>query len=183
MSPSFTPEALRSIGEDLELRGIRTFLMRCEADFFIVDGGYQSPPAATPVSLHYSLKDIAELDRKAKERNDCLSGTRSFIYLPEILWSLENYVHDKGARLLSVSNIASTETMPLIDIEYETVQGDLAVDRLRSAAIYALCVRDHKRRRRRQDLNDNRYTRFSSLQEKASGFLTMISEVKAGYRR
>jgi hypothetical protein len=40
--------------------------MRCEADFFIVDGGYQSPPAATPVSLHYSLKDIAELDRKAE---------------------------------------------------------------------------------------------------------------------
>jgi hypothetical protein len=171
VSPSFTPEALRSIGEDLELRGIRTFLMRCEADFFIVEGGYQSPPAATPVSLHYSLKDIAELDRKARERNDCLSGTRSFIYLPEILLALENYVQDKGAHLLSVSNIASTETMPLIDIEYETVQGDLAVDRLTSAAIYALCVRDHKRKGRRQDLNDNRYTRFSSLQEKASGFL------------
>jgi hypothetical protein len=91
--------------------------------------------------------------------------------LPEILLSLENYVHDKGARLLSVSNIASTETMPLIDIEYETVQGDLAFDRLTSAAIYALRVRDHKRKGRRQDLNDNRYTLFSSLQEKASGFL------------
>jgi len=171
VSPSFTPEALRSIGEDLELRGIRTFFIRCEADFFVVEGGYQSPPAATPVSLHYSLKDIAELDRKARERNDCLSGTRSLIYLPEILLSLENYVHEKGGRLLSVSNIASTETMPLIDIEYETVQGDLACDRLTSAAIYALCVRDHKRRGRKQDLNDNRYTRFSSLQEKASGFL------------
>ena len=171
MSPSFTPEALRSIGEDLELRGIRTFLMRCEADFFIVEGGYQSPPAATPVSLHYSLKDIAELDRKARERNDCLSGTRSFIYLPEILLSLENYVHDKGARLLSVSNIASTETMPLIDIEYETLQRDRVFDRFMMPAIYALCVRDHKRRGRRQDLNDKRYTRFSSLQEKVSGFL------------
>jgi hypothetical protein len=171
-SPRFTSEALRSIGEDLELRGIRTFLIRFEDDLLVVEGGYQSPPAATPVSLHYSPKDITELDRKSRVRSDCLSKTRSFIYLPEILLSLENYVYDKEARLLSVSNIASTETTPVIDIEYETLQRDRVFDRFIMPAIYALCVRYHKRRGRRQDLNDNRYTRFSSLQKGVSGFLT-----------
>lgn len=171
MSPRFTPEALRSIGEDLELRGIRTFLIRFEGDLFVVEGGYQSPPAATPVSLHYSQKDITELDRKSRERSVCLFATRSFIYLPEILLSLENYVHEKGGRLLSVSNIASTETTPVIDIEFETLQRDRVFDRFMMPAIYALCVRDHKRRGKRQDSNDKRYTRFSSLQEKVSGFL------------
>ena len=171
MSPRFTAEALRSIGEDLELRGIRTFLIRFEGDLFVVEGGYQSPPAATPVSLHYSQKDITELDRKSRERSDCLSEMRSFIYLPEILSSLENYVHDKRARLLSVSNIASTETIQVIDIEYETLQRSRMFDRFMMPTIYALCVRDHKRRGRGQDLNENRYTRFSSLQEKMSGFL------------
>src|SRR5690349_4673394 len=83
--PSLTPEVLRSIGEDLELRGIKTFIIRCEDDFFIVDGGYQSPPAATPVSLYYSTTDISELERKVRERNGYL---RSFIYLPEILSSI-----------------------------------------------------------------------------------------------
>jgi hypothetical protein len=171
VSPRFTSEALRSIGEDLELRGIRTFFIRFERDLFVVEGGYQSPPASTPVSLHYSQKDITELDRKSRERSDCLSATRSFIYLPEILLSLENYVHDKRARLLSVSNIASTETTPVIDIEYETLQRDRVFDRFMTPAIHALCVRDHKRRERRQDLNHKRYTRFSSLQERVSGFL------------
>lgn len=176
MCNSVNSEALRTLGEDLDLRGIRTFAIKCEADLFVVDAGYQSPPAATPVTLHYSRNDIEQLDRKARERGDHLSATRSFIYLSEILSSIGTYVGDKGAHLLTLSNIASTETMPVIDIEYEMVQSDRMFERLTSSAIYALCVRDHKRRGRRSNLNDNRYTRFSSLQERASGFSTVIPE-------
>lgn len=167
MSYSFNLEPLRTIGADLDLRGIKTFAIRCEADLFVVDAGYQSPPAATPVTLHYARKDIEQLDRKAREQSDYLSATRSFIYLSEILSSVATYVGDKGARLLSLSNNASTETMPVIDIEFETVQSDRMFERLTGSMIYALCVRNHKRRGRNQDLNDNRFTRFSSLQERA----------------
>lgn len=176
MYNSVNSEALRTLGEDLDLRGIRTFAIKCEANLFVVDAGYQSPPAATPVTLHYSPNDIEQLDRKARERGDDLSATRSFIYLSEILSSIATYVGNNGAHLLTLSNIASTETMPVIDIEYERVQSDRMFERLTSSAIYALCVRDHKRRGRRPDLNDNRYTRFSSLQERASGFATVIAE-------
>lgn len=165
MFNSFTPEALRTVGEDLDLRGLKTFAIRCEADLFVIDAGYQSPPAATPVTLHYAPKDIEDLDRKARERSDYLSATRSFIYLSEILSAIGTHVSDKGARLLSLSNNASTETMPVIDVEYETAQSERMFERLTSSDIYALCVRDHKRRGRKPNLNDIRYTRFSSLQE------------------
>jgi hypothetical protein len=173
---SFTSEAFRTIGEDLDLRGIKTFAIRCEDDLVVVEAGYQSPPAVTPVTLHYARKDIEELDRKARERNDYLSATRSFIYLSKILSSIGTHVSDKRARLLSLSNIASTGTVPVIDIEYETAQSDRVFERLTDSDVYALCVRDHKRRVRRPSLSDTRYTRFSSLQERPSGFATVIAE-------
>ena len=159
-------EALRTIGEDLDRRGIKTFSTRCEPELFVVDAGYQSPPAVTPVSLYYALKDIEELDRKARERGDHLCATKNFVYLSEILSSIATYVGDKGARLFSVSNTASTETMHIIDIEYETMQSERMSERLTTSAIYALCVRDHKRRGKRRELKDSRYSRYSTLQER-----------------
>ena len=176
MYNSFTPEALRMLGEDLDLRGIKTFAIRCEADLFVVDAGYQAPPAATPVTLYYAPKDIEDLDRKAGERSAYLSAPRSFIYLSEILSAIRTHVSDKGARLLSLSNNASTEAMPVIDIEYETVQSERMFERLTSSDVYALCVRNHKRRGRRPNLNDTRYTRFSSLQEGESPLAAVIAE-------
>jgi len=164
VSPRLTPEVLRSIGEDLELRGIKTFIIRCEDGSFAVDGGYQSPPAPMPVSLYYSADDIRELEWKARVRNDFLSAIRNFIYLPEILSSIASYVQDKEASLLTISNIESTEAVSVIDIEYETAHGDRIFDRLMNATVYELCVREHKRRARRQNLTDDRFTRFSSLQ-------------------
>jgi len=67
-----------------------------------------------PVSLYYSANDIRELERKARERNDYLSATRSFIYLPEILSSIASYVQDKEASLIS-------NTRHFTGIEYLTV--------------------------------------------------------------
>ena len=164
MSASFCSEALRIIGEDLDLRGIRTFLIRCEADLFVVDGGYQSPPAATPVTLHYASNDIEQLDRKARERNDHLSSVKDLLSLSQILWAVATYVIGKGGRLLNVSNNASTERMPAVTIEYETAQRDRAVDALTGSAIYELCLSVYKLRGT-STVKSNRYTRFSALQE------------------
>lgn len=167
MNNGLYSEPLHTIGADLDRRGIKTFAIRCEAELFVVDAGYQAPPAATPITLHYTAKDVEQLDRKALEQSDYLSATRSFIYLSEILSSVATYVGDKGGRLLSLSNNASTETMPVIDVEYETVHSERMFERLTGSAIYSLCVRNHKRRRRKQESNAHRFTRFSSLQERA----------------
>src|SRR5882672_844707 len=108
-------KALRAIGHDLEMRGIKTFVIRCEADLYVVEAGYQSPPAPTPVILHYTLDDIEQLDREGREGDDRDSGVKDFLSLPRILRAIGTYVGRKGARLLSVSNNALTAgTIPVV---------------------------------------------------------------------
>ncbi len=113
MSAISCSEALRTIGQDLELRGIKTFFIKCEADLYVVEAGYQSPPAPTPVTLHYNLDDIEQLDRQARERSDRNSAVKDFLSLSQILWAIGSYVTSKGARLLSVSNNASTQILTI----------------------------------------------------------------------
>ena len=126
--------------------------------------GYQSPPAVTPVTLHYTLSDIQRLDREAQERNDHVSPVKDFLSLSQILWAIGTYVSGKQARLLHVSNTASTGTMPVLKIEYETVQGDRVIDDLTGSAIYELCISMYKLRGT-SSINGSRYTRFSVLSE------------------
>jgi hypothetical protein len=158
MSASFCSEALRTIGQDLDLRGIRTFRIRCEADLFIVEGGYQAPPAITPVTVHYSFRDVERLNREAQEKTSHVSDLLS---LAEILWAVAVYVGSRGGRLLSVSNMASTGSMPILTIEYETTQNERLVEELKGSAIYELCISIYKPRAISR--NCNRYTRFTDL--------------------
>ena len=148
MSAITWSEALRAIGQDLEARGIKTFVIRCEADVYVVEAGYQSPPAPTPVTLYYTLDDIEQLDREGREADNCNSAVKDFLSLSQILRAIGSYVGRKEARLLSVSNTASTGTMPIVKIEYETAQGERIVDDRTGAAIYDMCVSIYKRRGR-----------------------------------
>lgn len=170
MSANYS-DALRTIGEDLELRGIKTFIIRCEADLFVVEAGYQSPPAQTPVTLHYAANDLEHLAQKARERNDHLSSVKDFLSLSKILWAVATYVTAKEARLLRVSNNEGTGRMPAVKFEYETFRGDRLVEDLTGSAIYQLCVSIYKLRTTSSTKN-GRYTRFSALQE---GFNTTHS--------
>lgn len=117
ISASFCPEALRTVGHDLELRGSKTFAVVYESDPLIVQAGYQSPPAVTRLILHYALSDIQELNRNSQERNDHLSAAKNFLNLSQLLWAIATYVSASGSRLLSVSNTVSTETMPIVKME------------------------------------------------------------------
>jgi hypothetical protein len=142
-------EALRAIGHDLEMRGIKTFVVRCEANICVVEAGYQSPPAPTPVILHYTLDDIEQLNREGRDGDDRDSGVKDFLSLSQILRAIGTYVGRKGARLLSVSNNALTAgTMPVVTIEYETAQGERVVDDRTASAIYDMCVRIYKLKER-----------------------------------
>lgn len=148
MSAIVCSKALRAIGQDLEARGIKTFLIRCEAGLYVVEAGYQSPPAPTPVTLHYTLEDIERLDHEGRERTDHDSGVEDFLRLSQTLQAIGSYVGWKRARLLSVSNNALTGTMPVVRIEYETAQGERVVDDRTGSAIYDLCVSIYKLRGR-----------------------------------
>src|SRR5262249_6304431 len=95
MSAIAWSEALRTIGHDLEMRGIKTFVIRCEADLYLVEAGYQSPPAPTPVILHYTLDDIEQLDREGREGDNLDSGVKDFLSLSQILQAIGTYVGKK----------------------------------------------------------------------------------------
>jgi hypothetical protein len=141
-------EDLRAIGQDLEARGIKTVVIRCEADLYVVEDGYQAPPAPTPVTLYYTLDDIEQLDREGREADNCNSVVKEFLSLSQMLRAIGTYVGRKGARLLSISNNALTGTMPVVKIEYETAQGERVVDDRTGSAIYDMCVSIYKLRGR-----------------------------------
>jgi hypothetical protein len=141
-------EALRAIGQDLEARGIKTFVIRPEADFYVVEAGYQSPPAPTPISLHYTLNDIERLDHEGRERRDYDAGVEDFLRLSQILRAIGSYVSCKEARLVCISNNTSTGIMPIVRIEYETSRGEQVVDDRTASAIYDMSLSFYRLRGR-----------------------------------
>jgi hypothetical protein len=160
MSAVVSPEALREIGRALELRGIKTFVIRCEVDLYVVEAGYQSPPAPTPIELHYRSGEIEQFDRDGR-RNEPVTD---FLSLPHILWSVATHVMAREGHLLVLSNNLPTEEMAAVSFEYETVHGERVVDKLAGPALYELCVSLYKRRQT-SDSKNTRYTRFSALHE------------------
>jgi len=160
VSGNCVAEALRIVGRDLDLRGIRTFIIRCDKDLFVVTGGYQPPPAVMPVTVHYACSDIDRLLIEA-ENNPCLPAARDFSSLAEILSAIGSYVSRKQGRLISVSNTASTSIIPIVIVKHASVASDPVVEIFKGSAIYELCVTAYK-----TSLISNRstqYSRFSDL--------------------
>lgn len=148
MSAIAWSKALRAIGEDFEARGIKTFVIRCETDLYVVEAGYQSPPAPTPITLYYTVADIEQLDPEGREEDKFNSAVKDFLRLSHMLGAIGSYVGRKRARLLSISNNALTGTMPVVKIEYETAQGERVVDDRTGSSIYDMCVSFYKLRGR-----------------------------------
>ena len=139
-------EILRVIGQDLEIRGIKAFDIRDEGDRFFVQCGYQDPPAATPVTLYYTARDIEELNRKAGEKRGQPSKQGDFFTLSHTLRAIGGYVDQKKARLMRLSNNDCPGADVVFRIEYETRERERVVDDRSGSAIYDLCVNMYKRR-------------------------------------
>jgi len=152
-------EVLHIVGRDLDLRGIKTFILRCDADVFIVTGGYQSPPAVMPVSVHYAHSDIERLI--GDPDRDCVAPRRDFSSLAEILSAIGSYVSRKQGQLISVSNTASTPTIPIVIAKYVSFYSQPVVEMFKGSAIYELCVSVYKTKS--SEKRCTRYTRFSDL--------------------
>jgi hypothetical protein len=139
-------DLLRAVGQDLELRGMKTFDIRCESEKILVDCGYQAPPAETPVTLSYTFEDIKEIQIKGDEKRGRSSGAGDFFTLSQTLRALGGHVDQKKARLLRLSNAGSKGADVLFRIEYETPEGERVIDEHSGSAIYDICVNMYKRR-------------------------------------
>ena len=142
-------EILRVIGQDLEIRGIKAFDIRDQGEKIFVQCGYQEPPAATPVTLHYTLRDIEEIEPQGAEKRGQPSKQGDFFTLSQTLRAIGGYVDQKNARLLRVSNNDCPGADAVFRIEYETREREHLVDDRSGSAIYDLCVNMYKRRGKR----------------------------------
>ena len=141
-------EILRVIGQDLETRAIKAFDIRDEGERIFVQCGYQVPPAATPVTLYYTPKDIEELKPQGAEKRGQPSKTGEFFSLSQTLRAIGGYIDEKKARLLRLSNNDCPGAEVVFRIEYQTREGERLVDDRSGSAIYDLCVNMYKRRGR-----------------------------------
>ncbi len=139
---------LRCIGEDLEQRGLKSLDLRQEGQDYIVSCGYQSPPAPTPVTLHYSHTDIQKLDTAGREKRTGAAPAKEFVTLAQILRAIGGYLDKHSARLMRISNIDSPRKDLMLKVEYVDRNGEIVVDDRAGSAIYDLCVVAYRQRGR-----------------------------------
>lgn len=146
--PTKYSNALRCIGQDLDLRGLRTLDITINGMDYVVRCGYQAPPAEMPVTLHYTSADLEELDRSWREKRGRSSSPKEFVSLVQILRAIGGYLDKGGARLIRIANNQTSGSDPVYTVEYETSDGESVVDDREGAAIYDMCVSMYKQRGR-----------------------------------
>ena len=138
-------KALRCIGQDLEARGLKTFDLKPEGDVYVVACGYQEPPSETPVTLHFTLRDIEEIDRLGRSKRGKVSPAKDFVTLMQIFRAIGGYLDKSKCRLFAISNNVPSKEL-LLRVEYETAEGERILDERAGSAIYDLCVSMYKQR-------------------------------------
>lgn len=138
--------ALRCIGQDLELRGLKTFDLVKEGRKYIVQCGYQMPPSPTPVTLHYTEDDIEQLDRAGEEKRGALSVSTEFLTLPQLFRAIGGFLDKNGDRLIRITNNNAAGQESMLRVEYENADREHVVDNRPVSAIYDMCVTMYKQR-------------------------------------
>jgi len=144
---SFTySQILRAIGQDLETRDIKAFEIQKLEDCYVVQCGYQFPPASTPITLEYRLNDVEELDLSYQVVRSDTPHTLDFSTLSQSLRIIGGYLDSKKAFLVRISNNHLSGKESTFRIEYETAERELLVDERSAAAIYDIGVYMYKQR-------------------------------------
>jgi hypothetical protein len=151
--------ALRCIGQDLQRRGIRSFDIRFEANEYIVLGGYQEPPAATPVTIYYRAADIADLDDAGAANRGNPTPPKEFLDHVQILRSVGGFLDKHEARLLRLTNNETMTAEPSVKIEYISRDGERVVADRTGSALYDMCVAMYKQRSQLTG-TEGRYSRW-----------------------
>ena len=138
--------SLRCIGQDLEQRGLKTLDLRHDGQGYVVQCGYQSPPAPTPATLYYSQNDIEELDKAGWEKRGTPASSKEFVTLVQILRAIGGYLDKLNARLIRISNNESLSKDWMFRVEYVNGDGEQVVDDRTGSAIYDMCVIMYKQR-------------------------------------
>lgn len=138
--------ALRSIGQDLERRGLKTFDIRFDGREFVAQCGYQEPPAETPVEITYRPSDIDELDQSGGEKRSRVAPSKDFLNQPQIFRTIGGFLDRNEAQLVRLANNDPRAKDSTFVVEYTSRDGEHVVDDHAGAAIYDMCVSMYKQR-------------------------------------
>jgi hypothetical protein len=140
--------ALRCIGQDLERRGLKCFDIRAEATAYVAQCGYQDPPAATPVTIHYRPVDLNELDSAGVEKRGHTAPAKEFLNQAQIFRTIGGFLDKNEAKLVRFTNNESPSKEAGLTVEYLTREGERVIDDRAGSAIYDMCVGMYKQRGR-----------------------------------
>lgn len=138
--------ALRCIGQDLERRGLKSFDIRFESNEYVALCGYQNPPAPTPVTIQYTVKDLEELDRVGSGTRGGSLALKDFLNQVQIFRTIGGYLDKNEAHLVRLSNNDAKGKVSLFVVEYITRDGERVIDDRAGSAIYDMCVTMYKQR-------------------------------------
>ena len=138
--------ALRCIGQDLERRGIKCFDICHEGRVFIVEGGYQEPPAQMPVTIYYRQADIVEIDEAGVEKRGQPATPADFLNKAQIFRTIGGYLEKNEAQLIRITNNESTDGEPSLKVEYMNRDREHVVNHHTGADLYGMCVMMYKQR-------------------------------------
>jgi hypothetical protein len=154
--------ALRCIGQDLERRGIKCFDIRYMAKEkeYLVQGGYQDPPAQTPVTIAYRAADLAELDQLGRAKRGQAAASTDFLNQAQMFRTVGGYLDKNEARLVRLTNNELSGGEPSLKVEYISLDREYVVDTYSGSNLYGMCVMMYKQRGKLTGTHD----RFSRLQ-------------------
>jgi hypothetical protein len=139
-------DALRCIAQDLDRRGLKTFDIRLIRSEYIVECGYQDPPGPTPVTVHYTAKDLHDIDLLGESRRGEAASAKEFLNHAQIFRAIGGYLDRNEARLVRITNNDSQGKDVNFKVEYVTREGEHVVEDRAGSALYDMCVAMYKQR-------------------------------------
>jgi len=147
-------KALRTIGQELETRGIDLFELRCRRADYTIEYSDPKPPHTRLLDISLSADEIRSLDLDAARQRGGSFKLVTFDHLPEILRALGRYVESKDGDILRISTSASTPARDAMRLQYEGRDGRIQAEELTTSAIADIAMRMYRLRLNGQTQND-----------------------------
>jgi hypothetical protein len=141
--------ALRCIGQDLQLRGLKTFDISFDGRDYLAQCGYQEAPAATPVTLKYTVADLEALNQSGAKRRGDSVATIDFLNIVQLFRTVGGYLDKNEAQLVRFTNNHSNRKDSQLRVEYMGRDGTRVVEDRPGSALYDMCVAMYKQRGKR----------------------------------
>jgi hypothetical protein len=131
--------ALRCIGQDLERRGLKVFVIKRDGSHFVVLPSDLKASAIAPDCVRYSPSDIEIIDRCGETARGN-QASHEFLHRAQMLRAIGDYLDKYGSTLISITCYDVPHGGSPFRVEYTTREGERVIDDRPGAAIFDECV-------------------------------------------